>query len=299
MNLIHLWSEMAELLLHPQTDKKLASALQHHTHALLLIAPHGAGKGSVLHKLTADILGVTPEKLENEGRYLRIEPDGKSVTIDQVRSLQHFLTLKTTGTAQIRRVITIEQADTMTRDAQNALLKTLEEPPADTMIILSAAQAEDILPTIHSRAQTITLTPPTKQQVVAYFTEQGATIEHVERLYDISGGHMGLLSSLIAEDTENSLIQAIEAAKQLLRKSTFERLALVDALSKQKDETVVLLTALKRMCRAALEQAAHKDERSATTKAWHSRLQAVLAAEEALGRNANLKLLLTDLFLAL
>lgn len=290
---------MHNLLLHPHTERKLNDAINRRVHALLIVAPEGSGKRCMLQALAAEILGTVPDKLQNEARFFGIYPETTSVSIEQIRAIQHFLTLKTTGRGDIRRVIAIESADTMSREAQNALLKTLEEPPTDTMIIMGVSQAEAILPTIYSRVQTISVTPPTKHQAVEYFKTSDTTQEQIERLYDISGGAMGLLTSLVREDTSTTLVNSIDLAKKLLAMSQFERLTYVDELSKQKEETTLLLLAFKRIFSAALLQTAQGSLGSRAVSAWHARLAVVVAAEEKMQHKANAKLLLTDIFMAL
>lgn len=79
------------------------------------------------------------------------------ITIDQVRDLQHQLSLKPYA-AKLKTGIILE-AQRMTVEAQNALLKTLEEPPAHSVLILTALSTKNLLPTIVSRCQTVRLRP--------------------------------------------------------------------------------------------------------------------------------------------
>ncbi len=75
--------------------------------------------------------------------------------IDTVREIIHSLTIRTGKKGQMRGVV-IEDAHLMTPEAQNAFLKTLEEPPEDTIIILTAPREDLLLPTIVSRCVLIT-----------------------------------------------------------------------------------------------------------------------------------------------
>ncbi len=80
-----------------------------------------------------------------------LEPDGNSIKIEQIRVLQRELNLKPLEAPC--KICIIEQADTMTVGAANALLKTLEEPRGDTLIILLSTQPNRLLETIRSRCQ--------------------------------------------------------------------------------------------------------------------------------------------------
>ena len=77
-----------------------------------------------------------------------VVPDGKQIKIDQIREVSEYAYLKPTGR---RKVIVIDEAEKMNPQAQNALLKTLEEPPPDTLFILITSDKEKLLPTIRSR----------------------------------------------------------------------------------------------------------------------------------------------------
>lgn len=86
---------------------------------------------------------------------LEPEEDKQTITIDQVRDLQHQLSLKPYA-AKFKTGIILE-AQRMTIEAQNALLKTLEEPPAHSILILTAPSTKALLPTTVSRCQIVRL----------------------------------------------------------------------------------------------------------------------------------------------
>lgn len=86
--------------------------------------------------------------------YLIVFPE-ISIGINQVREIQHFVGLR--PYSQPQKVAFVKEAQNLTIEAQNAFLKTLEEPPERTLIILGAPAAENLLPTIVSRCQIIKL----------------------------------------------------------------------------------------------------------------------------------------------
>jgi len=86
---------------------------------------------------------------------LEPEEDKQTISIDQIRNLQHQLSLRPYA-AKFKTGIILE-AQRMTVEAQNALLKTLEEPPAHSILILTAPSAKSLLPTIVSRCQVVRL----------------------------------------------------------------------------------------------------------------------------------------------
>jgi DNA polymerase-3 subunit delta' len=92
-----------------------------------------------------------------------IEPSGPLIRIAQIREICHTLGMKPYE-ARMRAVI-IADAHTMNPEAGNALLKVLEEPPDRTMLILTAVQTSDLLPTIVSRCQHIRFHPASQDQL--------------------------------------------------------------------------------------------------------------------------------------
>ena len=92
-----------------------------------------------------------------------IEPDGKSIKIEQIRNLQARIVEKPISSS--KKVYIIDDADTMTEESQNCLLKTLEEPPEYAMIILIASNENRMLQTIKSRCVIIRFEDLTKEEI--------------------------------------------------------------------------------------------------------------------------------------
>ncbi|MGM0603234.1 MAG: DNA polymerase III subunit delta' [Bacillota bacterium] len=125
------------------------------------------------------------------------EEDKSAISIDQIRELKKEIAYKPYESE--RKIYIIEDADLMTKEAANSLLKTLEEPPSFATIILLAEDAGKLLPTIVSRCQEIKLTDlsaemiedillqknisPEKAEVIAYLAEgsPGRAVEFAEK----------------------------------------------------------------------------------------------------------------------
>ncbi len=127
-----------------------------------------------------------------------ISPAGTgSIGIEAARDLQAAANLQpyeATG-----RVIIIDDADTLTREAANALLKALEEPHPNVTLILVTANDEAILDTIRSRCQIVPLRPIPFDQVAEALRENGADDENANRLAKLSGGRLEYALSLLAD----------------------------------------------------------------------------------------------------
>jgi DNA polymerase III delta prime subunit len=281
------------MIIHPLVKRQLQAVIANPPHALLIVGPEGAGKGTIATYIVSELLGTTPAGEIHQAYFKRIEPTGTSIPIEAIRDLQQFTRLRTTGKGNIRRAVIIEQGHLLTTEAQNAFLKLLEEPPADTIIILTVVGEQALLPTIYSRAQQLQLRPPDLEAAASYFEKHDQAA--IQKAYFMSSGQPGLMSALLNEE-EHPLVASINDAKQLLTQSKYERLCRIDALAKQKEQLPQLLAALQRVCQAALKQAS---EKQSDIRKWHSMLKHIQRAQDALTRNAQPKLLLTDLFLAL
>jgi len=288
------------LLIHPRTRRQLEQFIAKPSHGLILTGPEGSGKKALAHTIAAALLNVDSNKLENYPYYTLTNPEDPSITIDEIRTLQKLLTLKTPAVKglNIRRVLTIIDAGRMRFEAQNAFLKSLEEPPTDTCIILTAEANGDLLETIYSRVQRIDILPVSEAAAKDFYGKKGVTASELARNYALSQGQAGLLSSLLKAETEQPLKEWVETAKQLLSKPASERILQTDSISKDKVGIILLLDALARIAHAALVQASKADS-GAAIKRWKNSLESIQAAREAMTHNANTKLLVDHLLLSI
>ncbi len=169
-------------------------------HALLLAGPEGIGRRHFAEALAASLLCLSPQadgsacgacqacQLRQAGTHpdlLTLSPEAsKVIRIDQIRELIERLGLSRHHAAW--RVVIIEPAEAMNVAAGNALLKTLEEPPPETLLILLASRPARLPATIRSRCQRLSLAMPPRDAALAWLREQGA--EAAEELLDLAGG---------------------------------------------------------------------------------------------------------------
>jgi DNA polymerase III subunit delta' len=125
------------------------------------------------------------------------EPGKRSVTIEQVRQLEHDAVLRPYEAE--RKVFILRAADAMAEPAANALLKTLEEPPEDTILILIATDAAQLLPTIASRCREVALRPVPPEEIEAALRARGAVEDRARLLSRLAGGRPGWAIEALAD----------------------------------------------------------------------------------------------------
>lgn len=286
------------MVLHPSVADSLFRLVRRPVHAVLVTGPAGSGKKAVSTILAADLLEIEPENIGSYP-YIRIisSIDQKAISIETIRELQQFLALKIPGKSAVARIVIIYDAHLLTIEAQNALLKTLEEPPTDTVIILTSESTEELLPTIQSRVRVLQLVAPPMEKLREHFLKKNFELENVDKALMLSGGMPGLAHALLVEQEDHALYSATAQARLLLQASAYDRLLQVDALSKQKQHCQHIVFILGQMARMALLRSA--DHSSQSTDRWQRIIKAAYTAQLQLKSNAQTKLILTNLMLAL
>jgi DNA polymerase-3 subunit delta' len=288
---------MDNVALHPNTKSAIDQFIARPGHALLLTAPQGAGKMTLARRIAGSLLGVEPGKLDGHPYVKIVESEkGKTISVESVRDAIHFTTLRPVATGDITRIIIIENGQLMTAQAQNALLKTIEEPPLGTLIIITAIGERTILPTIRSRVQHLSLCLPDPEILQGFFQAQGYGSAAIKKAILMSGGLPGLMHALLETDTTHPLYTATNTARDILQKTTFERVAMVDEIAKQRQLWSDALFILGQMAATALRQNTNNET---TTRKWQRILRAVHEAEEQTASNAQAKLVALHFMLAL
>lgn len=210
------------------------------SHAYMFEGPSGVGKNTMARELAATLLEM--ENLFNSPDYIEITPDGNSIKIAQIRKLQSDILVKP---YKSYKIYVIDEAQKMTVEAQNALLKTLEEPPKYAIIILITNNKESLLDTIKSRCEIIKFTPIPLLEVADYLTQTGVDKNRASLLANFSRGSMQKAIEL--SESEDFHIMRDEVQKYVETFLTGSMLDIMDiqsSIEKYKDNITNVLDLL-------------------------------------------------------
>uniref|UniRef100_UPI0040478C71 DNA polymerase III subunit delta' n=1 Tax=Yoonia sp. TaxID=2212373 RepID=UPI0040478C71 len=145
------------------------------------------------------------------------------ITVDAVRGLKTFFHMSAADGG--RRVVIVDAADEMNRNAANAILKELEEPPANTTILLVAHQPSRLLPTIRSRCRELRCAPLATAALQKALTQAGFDTANAEGLATLSEGSAGDAIRLLRHDGLSlyaSLVRLFEGLPRIDRSAALK-----------------------------------------------------------------------------
>jgi DNA polymerase-3 subunit delta' len=199
----------------------------------------------------------------------------------------------------------IDAADDLQTEAAHALLKTLEEPPATALIVLVAGDVQELLPTIRSRCQELTLRPVPVARLTKALIEDGIEVGVAAEAATLAGGRYGLARQLLGDPSLAVLRETIAAdIERLVPAGRNERFDYASTLSRrwsrERESVLATLEGWRQWCRRALHAAIAPD--SGLTSPWTPReavraLAAVQTAREHLLDNTNPQLALEVMLL--
>ncbi len=197
----------------------------------------GIGKKKFADELSKLLLDY--ENLENSPDYVLIKPDGNSIKIAQIRNLQSDIVVRP---HKEYKIYVINNAEKMTVEAQNALLKTLEEPPNYAIIILVTNNKESLLETIKSRCDIIKFSPIPMEDLKSYLINTGIEEERAQLLATFSRGSIENALNL-SQSTEFSVMREdIQQYIQImLDKNIVEILNIPNNMEKYRNQIISLL----------------------------------------------------------
>ena len=216
---------MFETILGNEKNKQvLQKSIQNNTisHSYMFIGIEGIGKKMIAKEFAKKILCLNKTldngcnckcciefDSNNNPDFLVIEPDGNSIKIEEIRNLQKMIQEK--PIISNKKVYIIDNADLMTKEAQNCLLKTLEEPPEYTVIILIGSNENLFLTTIKSRCMILHFDKISNEEMKRYLKYNLEINQINEEMLDMFQGSIGKAINLKDKQEEyKSIYEFIE-----------------------------------------------------------------------------------------
>lgn len=214
----------------------------------------------------------------------------KSIGIEEIRDMQKNLTLKADNDSDYTRFVVISEAEKLTKEAQNALLKLLEELPDKTILMLVVSDETSMLQTILSRCFMIKVLPISEKQALNYGKKAGISDEQVKKAFIISEGGASVFTDLL-EGRGEKIEEMITLAKDFIKSTIPERQKILATIYKKEVSEVEFIQSLKLTARAGMRHA--KD--ISTKNHWKNILSQIIITEKQLQSNVQTKLALLAL----
>ena len=214
-----------------------AAARPHH--AYVLAGPEGSGKSLAARAFAAALL--CPEGGCDECRACRlaledhhpnefiVEPEGRDIHVDTVRE-EVWHPAYRTAPEPGRKVFVIREADRLSPAAADTLLKVLEEPPADAVLMLLSARAHELPDTVLSRCHVVTFTALAESFVVEALTQEGVEPTRARLAARLTGGNMGRARRLANDPNGLAFRDAAQEAVHLAARGPTGALAAAEVV---------------------------------------------------------------------
>lgn len=227
-------------------------ARQEARHAYLFCGPRGVGRRTLALRFAQALNCTNPpqpgqpclacrectqtERMQHPDlAVLQAESEGGTLRIEQVRELQRTLALAPyQGQRRVALLLRFEEANL---NAQNALLKTLEEAPQKVVLLLTADAPENLLPTIVSRCEVLRLRPLALEKLAeALETRWHAPAAEARRVAHLAGGRVGYAVHLLANPDELEQMQSwLDDLRRLVTSSQRARIAYAEQFRGDRD----------------------------------------------------------------
>ena len=244
---------MFEGILGQENAKKKLEAVvktKRTTNAYIFSGPDGVGKKMIAKKFAEKLIGIT---VDNSTDFTIIEPKkgASSIKIEQIRFLNGDINIKPYSDYKI---YLIDNAEKMTTQAQNALLKTLEEPSSYGIIILITKNEQALLQTIRSRCTEVKFSPLTRNQVKEILLSKNVGEETANTASIFSRGSASLAMDISKGNELINLRTEVEKYIEymIIEKNKFEVSMMKDKLIEYKSKIDKILELLKIYIRDAI-----------------------------------------------
>lgn len=261
---------------------RLDNYLSNYSHCTLLLGSSGSNCNQVAIWLATNL----SQKADGQQKNSLIMLDGKKIGIDELREAKKLTRSAEHSRNTPYRVICITNLDGLSIEAQNSLLKNIEEPNSGVVYVLASRSKDLIVNTIESRSNVISLIDPGVDDYINYFKSNSK--QELISAYTAANGNYDKVQELLSGDD-----QKLNLAKLIVASSIEERLKQISNLSSSREDCVDMLTYLQSIYHYLLSQTDDYNE------SLIEKLNSTLNTQAAIEKNANIKLQLTKLFISI
>lgn len=247
----------AEIIGHQAQIETLRVALAKNRlhHAYLFAGPEGVGKRALALALAkavhctemgndscGECVNCARIRDGNHPDVRLIEPlmGKKEISIQQIREIERQLNFRSFSGG--KKIAILDPATLMNLSAQNALLKTLEEPPQDSLLILIAPTAGGLLPTLRSRCLRLSFAPLKREHIFSYLlSKKGVKQEEAEFLSAMAVGSLGTALKIDSEELREKRHNWMELLSSLKAGDCRAAIAAAETLAHSRDDALKFL----------------------------------------------------------
>jgi DNA polymerase-3 subunit delta' len=185
----------------PRAIEALQRAIARPVHAYLLVGPTGSGIEDAARCLAVGLIGGEGDERAEQLVFRRMHPDVVEVepegTFFLARQADDVIEEASRAPVEgTRKVIILREIERMNETSSNRLLKTFEEPPGETVFVLTTSMPDEVLPTIRSRCQRIDFEPVVAAELEAVLRSEGVDAEQATLAAELSGGQLARARAL-------------------------------------------------------------------------------------------------------
>ena len=237
-------NDFSSIIANEELCNYFATSIRNNTlsHAFILLGAKGSGKHTLARLIAASLnceardddsrplpcgeCNSCRKILQNNSAdvvYISREPDRATLGVDPIRFIKEDVSYYPNDGDF--KIYVIEDAHTMTSQAQNAFLLTLEEPPSYAVFILLCEHTETILETIKSRAPILRMRTPEKQQAIEFLEQKDLSVrnfirnspEEFEHIYLASSGNIGRIIELISSSERKQILEDRDLVQRFIK----------------------------------------------------------------------------------
>lgn len=272
-------------VLNPQTELLLQSLLDDLPQSLLLSGEVGVGLGTIA-RFIATSLQVVPTVILPE-KNDKIDLEKGSIPVETIRDLYEQTRTKRTG----KHIVIIDYAERMSKQAQNAFLKLLEEPNDSTYFILATHAPEQLLPTVRSRMRTVEIRPISQTQSEKLLdTLKVSDATPRSQILFMAAGLPAEIKRLVDDNDHFAARVAImRDARNLLQDDAYSKLLVAQLYKDRRDDALQLLQDAAKIIRRTMSAKPNLQLRQ--------QIDRLLATYDHIAANGNIRLCLAQLVL--